>query len=294
MDFFAACYRQQGEKSASVLLQQYQYRRKEVVFACVCGTEQKGAGGYMTERLLAWFRGLDLGKAVRTRERRAERLQGELAEVIEETDRELEGVRLRERELWERGLRAEERSERARQKEGKAKRGLPGKGLRGRGLPEGGLSEKGQSKSEKVSLAVFFCIEDVYMIFRRGAVGIYLINTAFGRVCLRRLGAGTEEKGIAMELGRLQADIGLLLGTESFYGHVTESMIGEGLFVREIRTEKQTERHLAELAGEAQRQGGSGMGAILLRTVEHREREQGGAGGLSETIGTGSRGAGNN
>lgn len=234
MDFFAACYRQQGEESASVLLQQYQYRQMEVVFACVCGAGQGGAGGYMTERLLAWFRGLDPGRLVRSRERQADRLQAKLAEVIEEIDREL------------------------------SERGLPGKGVR---------FGKGQPEKEKVGLAVFLCIEDVYIIFRRGRTGIYLINTAFGRVCLRRIGAEAEKSGMAMELGRLQADIGLLLGTESFYGHIEESMIREGLFVREIHTEKQMERHLAELAGEAERRGGAGMGVIFLRTAGHREKE---------------------
>lgn len=269
MDFFAACYRQQGEESASVLLQQYQYRQMEVVFACVCGADRGGAGSYMTERLLAWFRGLDLGRLARSRERQADRVQAKLAEAIEEIDRELLERRLSGKGVWS-GKGEPEKALPEGELSGKE---LPRKELLWEELSEKGQMEKRQLEKEKVGLAVFLCIEDIYIIFRRGRTGICLINTTFGRVCLRRIGTRAEKSGMAMELGRLQADVGLLLGTESFYRHIADSMIREGLSVREIYTEKQMERHLAELAGEAERRGGAGMGAILLRTVGHRGEE---------------------
>ncbi len=63
MDFLSSFYRQQSMKAASVLVQQYQWERTHILFACVCTGEGEGteaAGRYMTGGLLEWFRGLDL------------------------------------------------------------------------------------------------------------------------------------------------------------------------------------------------------------------------------------------
>lgn len=220
MDFFTACYRQQGENTASLLLQQYQYRHMQIVFACVCTDRGNGgrAGGYMTERLLAWFRGLNLKNLVRKREKKMDLLLEELTAVVREIDKELE---------------------------------------------DGGMAGEG-----KAGFAGFFCIEDSYIMLCRGGTGICLINTGFGRVCLRRLGVNGSGDALSSGQGSLQPDIGLLLATGSFYEYVTEPMIKEGLFVREISTEKQMERHLTELGREGERQGGLNLGAILLRSVQ--------------------------
>ncbi len=218
MDFFAAHYRQQGENSPSLLLQQYQYRHTQLFFGCMCLGNGKGgrAGGYMSERLLAWFRGLDLRKLLRNREHKMDMLSEMLTGVVGDTDKE---------------------------------------------LLDGGLEEG------KVGLAGILCVEDSYLLLRRGRTAICLINTGFGRTCLRRLLEGGEEGALEKGQGSLQPHIGLLFAVESFLSHITEPMIREGLSVSETNTERRAERHLTELAGEAQRRGAENMGAILLRTV---------------------------
>lgn len=80
MEYFSACYRQKEDKHTSLLLQQYQYRHARIVFACICGEEQAGgAGGYMTERLFAWFRGMNLEKLIENREKKADMIAEGLA-----------------------------------------------------------------------------------------------------------------------------------------------------------------------------------------------------------------------
>lgn len=221
MDFFAAHYRQQGENSPSILLQQYQYKRMQLLFGCICLGSGKGgrAGGYMTERLLAWFRGLDLRKLRRDREDGMGVLSQRLAAVIGETDRELR---------------------------------------------DAGLTKEGE-----VGLAGILCVEDSYILLRRGRAGICLINTGFGRTCLSRLLEGGNKGALKKGQGSLQPELSLLLATESFLCHTTETMLREGLSATEVWTEKRMEKHLAELAGEAGRRGAEDVGAILLRTVPH-------------------------
>lgn len=66
--------------------------------------------------------------------------------------------------------------------------------------------------------------------------------------------------------GRLEADIELLLATEGFYGVLPETVMKEGLFVREIEEEKQMEKRLRELGRESERLGGTDIGSIMIRT----------------------------
>lgn len=219
MDFYGAHYRQQGENSSSVLLQQYQYGDMPLVFACICAGDGKEgrAGGYMTKRLLAWFRGLEPWKLLQNREAKMDMLSGRLAAVIGEIDGELE---------------------------------------------DGGLAQE-----RRVGLAGILCADDSYILLRRGAAGICLINTSFGRTCLRGLLEEGKEGLLERMQGSLQPHIGLLLATKSLYNHVEGSMIKEVLSFPEGSTEGQMERHLKELAGEAQRRGATDMGAVLLRTA---------------------------
>lgn len=132
-----------------------------------------------------------------------------------------------------------------------------------RELEEGGLTtEEGQA-----ALAGILCVEEVCFILSRKMPAVGLINTAFGRPCLRRLGREEREGKLSVEQGSLEPDIALLLATQGFWGSVPEPVIKESLCIGEIRTEEQTEKHLAELGREAERRGGSGIGAVLVRTA---------------------------
>lgn len=221
MEFFTACYRQKEGNASSLLLQQYQYRRSQIVFACICTEENAGkeggrAGAYMTERLLAWFRGLNLKKLAKSREKGADALAERLTEAVMEADRELN--------------------------EGKTAGGV------------------------RVDLAGILCVDDIFIMAYRGTLAVYLINTAFGRVWLSRLDREREGEKLNVRMGAMEPDVGLLFATEGFCRYVPEDMIREGLYAREIATETQLEKHLAELGKEGEARGGSGIGAIMLRT----------------------------
>lgn len=206
-----------------MLLQQYQYRHSQIVFACICTKENIDGGegdgraeAYMTERLLTWFRGLNLKSLVKKRERKADAVSKELTAVVMAADRELE--------------------------------------------------ESGTAGDRKVGLAGILCVDDIFIMAYRGTPAVYLINTAFGRVRLSRLNEEGEKGRLTVKMGIVEPDVGLLLATEGFCRHVTEGMIKEGLFVREIVTEEQLEKRLAELGKEGETRGGSGIGAVALQT----------------------------
>lgn len=223
MEFSAVFYRQPDREAVSLLLQQYQYRRGQIVFALLCeDLTGGGAGSYMTERCLGWFRKLNLKKLLKNREKYTELLWEELARVIGETDRELQNGK----------------------------------------------------KTEKKDLhfASVFCAEDIYIMLRRGTSAVYAMNTALGKACLRRLEGGRNRQELYGEQGRLEPDIELLLATEGFYGVLEETVIKEGLFVREIPDEKQMGKRLGELGKESERLGGVNAGAILIRTGEGAEK----------------------
>lgn len=123
-----------------------------------------------------------------------------------------------------------------------------------------------RTENEKCGFAGILCLGNNYLMIHRGAQRIYLINTAFNRVYIRRL-YGNEVGAGSMEQGSLQPNIGLLIATEPFYEHVSETMIKEGLCVGEVTTEGQMDRHLGELAREGARKGSVGIGAVYLRTL---------------------------
>lgn len=95
MRFLTTYYWQQtwnGDGNTSgLLLQQYVCEGVCVHFSCVCGGPDGDdrAGGYMTEQLLWWFRGLSLKKLVRNTEKMLEKAEADLRRVILRADGEL-------------------------------------------------------------------------------------------------------------------------------------------------------------------------------------------------------------
>lgn len=127
------------------------------------------------------------------------------------------------------------------------------------------LADAGAADGQRTSLAGIFCVGEDFLLYCRGGQKIHLINTGFGRVHMKRLGAEGGE--LCVQRGILQPDIGLLLTADTFWEHVTEQMAKEGLFVGEVVTEGQMDRHLKELGEEARRRGGRDLAAIFVRTV---------------------------
>lgn len=228
MQFLSAHYWQQvrNENTSGLLLQQYVCEGVCIHFSCVCRGQDGDvrAGGYMTEQLLRWFRGLSLKRLARKPEKTLGEAEAGLRRTILRADDELAAA--------------------------------------GRGAGFAGTSPAGVGKA---ALAGIFCVGEEFIYFCRGEQKIYFINTGFGRAHIRRL--GIEGGELFSQRGILQPDIGLLFAVGSFCEYVTEKMIKEGLFVREVMTEEQVRKHLNELGEEAQRQGGKDMAAVFVRTI---------------------------
>lgn len=230
MQFLSADYWQQaGDGNASgLLLQQYVCEEVCVHFSCVCQGQDGDAraGGYMTEQLLRWFRGLSLKRLVRKPEKTLGEVEVGMRRIIMRADDELAAA-----------------------------------GPAGVELAETGFIGAG-----KAALAGIFCVGEELIYFCRGEQRIYFINTGFGRTHIRRLGI-IESGELFFQRGTLQPDIGLLFAVGSFWEYVTEQMMKEGLSVWDVVTEEQMRKHLNELGGEAQRQGGKDMAAVFVRTT---------------------------
>ena len=242
MRFLTACYWHQtrdGDGNGSgLLLQQYVCRGVCIHFSCVCrgqGGDDR-AGGYMTEQLLSWFRGLSLKKLVKRRERALERAEAGLRRVILQTDDEL------------------------------AAGGAVGKtafsGIFCVG-EEFFLFSRGEQRSYLINTGFGRA-----HIKRLGIKGAGADETESERYGIKQTKRHAETAGgFYVQRGVLQPDVGLLFASAPFWEHITEQMLREGLSVREVATEEQMRKHLNELGAEARRQGAGNLAAVFVRTA---------------------------
>ena len=237
-----ACYWHQtrdGDGNGSgLLLQQYVCRGVCIHFSCVCrgqGGDDR-AGGYMTEQLLSWFRGLSLKKLVKRRERALERAEAGLRRAILQTDDEL------------------------------AAGGVVGK------TAFSGIFCVGEefflfSRGEQRSYLINTGLGRVH-IKRLGIKGAGTDLTESERYGIKQTKRHAEAAGgVYVQRGVLQPDVGLLFASAPFWEHITEQMLREGLSVREVVTEEQMRKHLNELGAEARRQGAGNLAAVFVRTA---------------------------
>lgn len=96
MQFMSVDYWQQagGWNASGLLLQQYVCEGVCIHFSCVCQGQDGDAraGGYMTEQLLRWFRGLSLKRLARKPEKALRESEAGLRRIILRTDDELAAV----------------------------------------------------------------------------------------------------------------------------------------------------------------------------------------------------------
>lgn len=242
MRFLTACYWHQtrdGDGNGSgLLLQQYVCREVCIHFSCVCrgqGGDDR-AGGYMTEQLLSWFRGLSLKKLVKRREKALERAEAGLRRVILQTDDEL------------------------------AAGGVVGKtafsGIFCVG-EEFFLFSRGEQRSYLINTGLGRA-----HIKRLGIKGAGADEPESERYGIKQTKRHAETAGgFYVQRGVLQPDVGLLFASAPFWEHITEQMLREGLSVREVVTEEQMRKHLNELGAEARRQGAGNLAAVFVRTA---------------------------
>lgn len=86
MEYLTTCYRRQGERGCSLLLQQYLCRQTPVCFACLCsmaGGEDNGTCRNLAVSLSKWSRTVPWHKAAGRPAPWLERLDGELKGLLE-------------------------------------------------------------------------------------------------------------------------------------------------------------------------------------------------------------------
>lgn len=81
MEYLISCYRRQGERGCSLLLQHYLCRQTPVCFACICTAEEPGAEACRAavEGLRVWGRSIPWQKAAKHPEGWLRRLEKELS-----------------------------------------------------------------------------------------------------------------------------------------------------------------------------------------------------------------------
>ncbi len=245
MELLSTFYYQQENNRISLLLQQYHYRKVNVLFSCICsgrGELAERAARYMTEQLLRWFRSLPLSKICRRKGKELAGIGEDLRKVIWRTDRELESSRMMA---------------------GRDKIDLTGIFclqdrclMLHRGTGHICLINKAFGRVHIHSVYEDMC-GSKHLNHKIQEQDISAENTELGN---------KNSLSIDMEEAFLESDIVLLLASASFWMGVTEEMIKDGLSAEAVGTEEQMERHLKEIGREAERCGGENMGAVLLRT----------------------------
>jgi len=114
--------------------------------------------------------------------------------------------------------------------------------------------------------AGILCTGESFLLFFGGKVNVVLCNTGFGRPAVHEMKGEESERGPWMQLqrGSMEAGIGILLASESFYRNILQEEMQSCLSVKEIHDSRQTQKRIQELGRAAERRGGRGMAALLL------------------------------
>lgn len=127
------------------------------------------------------------------------------------------------------------------------------------------------SSIQSLPLSGILCFDIMFLIFGKRNQPIYLLNKGFGQSCIQNLYNELISKSeisdsLVLRQGILQQDVGILFATETLCRQLTEQEIQECMYVEEIRTEDQANRHLQELGSKAEALGGRNMAAAFLLT----------------------------
>lgn len=121
--------------------------------------------------------------------------------------------------------------------------------------------ETGRKDREIDEFALLFCAGRECFYAWRGDMGISVLNLQFDRAQARSLTWHTEEYACGRAL--LEENIGLLLGAGGLFKSVPRDALSSCLTVIDLNSQRQADRHLAEICYEAKRCGGANAAAVL-------------------------------
>lgn len=118
---------------------------------------------------------------------------------------------------------------------------------------------------ETVEMTGILCVGTTFVIFKRGNMGIRLLNTRNNHFCCHELKMEQEDTARwCFQSGIMQPGVGLVLGNEFFYQSVSDELLAGYLKVQEMKNEKQVAQYLGELIRYTERQDKKQIGAVLL------------------------------
>lgn len=122
---------------------------------------------------------------------------------------------------------------------------------------------------EGFSCTGILCAGEEFLLFGKGKQRIYLLNRGFQKVRIKML-LGTDmfaqTETLEWYQGILEPEVSILLGTESFYEHLTKQMLGDCLG-GDIQGDRQASLRLRELGGYGEDRGGRNMGAVFVHSM---------------------------
>lgn len=123
-------------------------------------------------------------------------------------------------------------------------------------------------------LSGILCVENKFLIYSVGNVKNSLCNIGFGRPKLHEVKgtAGTGNARMQVQRGTMEAGIGILLASDSFYRQLSQDELEKCLDVKSIKDPIQTQKRIQELGCAAEMRGGRDMAAILLEVREGAPR----------------------
>ncbi|MBE5882994.1 MAG: hypothetical protein E7291_01000 [Lachnospiraceae bacterium] len=124
-----------------------------------------------------------------------------------------------------------------------------------------GISEQ----AKEVSVVGLVCIGEQFWLFQRGRVSGCLLNDRFGKSHCTYLTNKTVGE-FRFLTGAMETNIGLLIVTESLAERLSKQQVEACLEINELTSAGKGKCRLQELSYEAEKCGGSHMGAVLLVT----------------------------
>lgn len=99
-------------------------------------------------------------------------------------------------------------------------------------------------KIEEGHLLGMLCIGDEFLLFQSGNMSVALINTRWGKNCVREMPLKQRMEVVS---GRLESDVGILLMNKEFADATSQKVLQEVLIVQELKVKEQVERRLNAL-----------------------------------------------
>ena len=136
------------------------------------------------------------------------------------------------------------------------------------------ISSNHYPSKTQLPLAGIFIIGEHFLLFRQGTPQIFLMNQNFGRGAIQCISDNLDSsvnKHITFQQGLLQMDIGLLLATDTFCFSADRQELKDCLYVKDVQTKGQANRHLQELGRHGEERGSCHMAAVLIQTFPDEE-----------------------